>query len=181
VTPAPLLTILTPTFRRPTLLAACLASVGRQTRADLVEHLVIVDHVGRGIAGMYQQIPTYRDAVHGAYVYLLADDDQLVSPTALEALAARLADEAPPALVCYTTKGAATWPSRLTGPPVLGQFDLGCLLTRRDVWQAHCHLYGACYEGDFFFASAVHQATGADWGTWPYLFSRGGVMRGAPE
>ena len=61
----PFISFYTPTYRRPEGLAACLASVGRQTVVDEIEQVVIPDHLGRGIGGMYGELPKYVDALHG--------------------------------------------------------------------------------------------------------------------
>lgn len=175
----PFMTFYTPTYRRPKGLAACLDSVQRQTAVDAIEQIVIPDHVGLGIGGMYQRIPDYADAVHGDYVHVLADDDVLASPTVVERVRdfARTHDQ--PALILVAVNKAGNWilPS---WPPVCGAIDLGCLIVRGDVWQAHAAAYGACYEGDYTFAAALHanhvQAVRMD-----LHFLSGGVMHGAAE
>jgi glycosyltransferase involved in cell wall biosynthesis len=48
----PFLTVLTPTYRRPVGLVACLESVWTQTAIDQIEQVVMVDHIGLGIGGM---------------------------------------------------------------------------------------------------------------------------------
>ena len=74
----PFLTLITPTFRRPAGLTACLASVGAQTAAAEVEHLVLPDHVGYGVpGGLFGRLHWLAPAVRGQYVNLLCDDDTL--------------------------------------------------------------------------------------------------------
>jgi len=156
--------------------------VSEQTLVREIEHLVIPDHVGLGIGGMYQHVPNYVHAAHGEYVHLLADDDVLASPHVVEAVKlAAQANNYPAMLVVKVIKGGGLLP--LDGqpwPPVCGRIDLGCLITRTDVWKSHAHKYGNRYEGDFDFASAVaqsgHEAVMVD-----LLFLVGGVSRGKPE
>jgi len=177
VTPRPFLTFYTPTFRRPQALLRCLASVQAQTAVAAIEHLVVPDYVG----GMFTQIPHYVDAVHGDYVHILADDDELAGPDVV-ALVQDFAWRSglPPIIVVKAQKGGATWPAGAPWPPRCGAIDLGCCIARRDVWERHVEAYGDSYEGDFHFMAAVAQA-GYDAEVLDLLFLRGAVMRGAPE
>ena len=180
----PFITLYTPTFQRPQQLDACFASVRAQQRiADgAIEQIVIPDHVGVGIAGMYERVGQYADAVHGRYVHILADDDQLASPLAVWAV--REAAEAldyPELLIVRSLKGGLDLPLDVNPwPPICGRIDLGCLITRSDVWKRHANDYGRCYEGDYVFAKAL-----ADAGIVPavldVVFVRGAVSRGAAE
>ena len=181
--PQPFITFYTPTFRRPQQLAACLASVQAQQIADgAIEQIVIPDHVGIGIAGMFERIGDYAEAVHGRYVHVLADDDQLASPMAVWAV--REAAEAfdyPALLLVRSRKAGLELPLDASPwPPVCGRIDLGCLITRSDIWKQHAHGYGRCYEGDYVFAQRLHDA-----GIVPVvldvLFVQGAVSRGVSE
>jgi hypothetical protein len=181
----PFITFYTPTFRRPKALAACLSSVNQQTIAGEIEHLVIPDYVGVGIAGMYERVPTYVDAVHGRYVHLLADDDVLASPHVVAALRSFAeARNNPPVIIVRVVKhleeGALMLPLDDQGPPVMGRIDLGCIVTRADVWKAHANDYGKVYEGDFFFAKALWDA-GHQFVYTDLFFLQGAVMRGRAE
>lgn len=177
----PFLSFYTPTYKRPQQLARCLASVANQTLVREIEHVVIPDHVGLGIGGMYQRVPAYKDAIHGQYVHFLADDDVLASPGVVEAVKqAAEQNHNPPMLIVRAIKGGLHLPFGQMWPPVCGQIDLGCFVTRADVWKAHAHCYGNRYEGDFDFADAVaksgHDAVFVD-----VLFLVGGVNYGQPE
>lgn len=177
----PFLTFITPTYKRPKGLAACLASVGQQTAAARIQQVVIADHVGVGIGGMYASLPAYAGSVLGQYVHVLCDDDELAAPDAVERVERfALEQEWPPVILVATNKGGLQWPAGQPWPPMLGQIDLGCFIVRADVWKAHVQHYGQCYEGDWMFADAVyragHRAAWCD-----LLFSVGGVSRGAAE
>ena len=176
-----LLTIITPTYRRPLRLIRCLESVRQQTLVHTIQHLVLPDHVGVGIAGMFASLPTVAPAVLGQYVYVLADDDVLADATVVEDFKAQVG-AAPPVLVCMARKDGSTWPVcdvERVGP-IVGQIDLGCLLVRRDVWVANCHAYGKRYEGDFDFARHLWEL-GIPFTYWPRLVSCGDVLRGRSE
>lgn len=175
----PFISFYTPTFKRPQKLAACLQSVAAQTAVADIEQIVIPDHVGLGVGGMFAQVPRYRDAVHGRYVHMLCDDDVLASPTVVaEVKAFAEAHGDPPVILVKAVKAGMWWPAGDPWPPRCGAIDLGCIITRADVWKQHD--YGHRYEGDYdlmqSIADAGHQAAWCG-----VLFSIGGVNRGAPE
>lgn len=177
----PFLTFYTPTYKRPQALARCLASVAEQTAVADVEQIVIVDHRGVGVEGMYRRVPDYAAAVHGQYVTFLCDDDELAGPDVVAAVRdfAR-AQGHPPLILVATRKGGAIWPVGNPWPPRLSYIDLNCAIVRADVWKQHVHAYGARYEGDFDFLNALYLAgVPAVW--CDELFSVGDVRRGAPE
>ena len=157
----PFITFLTSTFRRPAGLAACLASVGEQTAVEHIEHIVLPDHVGRGIVGgLFERLPQYADAVHGRYVHLLGDDDVLADRTVVERVMAFAdAHDHPPLILVEAKKGPWFLPAPgEPWPPRLGRVDLGCVITRADVWREHVGSYGKRYEGDFDFLLALYAA-----------------------
>lgn len=162
-------------------LARCLQSVQMQTAVADVEQIVVVDHVGVGIDGMYTRVPLYRDAVHGMYVSFLCDDDVLATPHVVDEVrdvAARLND--PPLILVHTRKNGAVWPDQRTWPPSLGHIDLNCAIVRADIWKQHVAAYGARYEGDWDFVHAL--ALAGIQPTWcNVLFSIGAVSRGQAE
>ena len=175
------LTLYTPTYKRPQALARCFASVANQTLVREIEQIVIPDHVGVGIDGMYARVPQYADAVHGLYVTFLCDDDELHGPTVVE----RVKDFAeannhPPLILVGTEKGGNRWPAGNPWPPRLGYIDLNCAIVRSDIWKQYASAYGSRYEGDFDFLNTLHSV-----GVYPVwcdvLLSRGAVSRGAPE
>ena len=177
----PFLSLYTPTYRRPQGLAANLASVQAQTAVADIEQIVIPDHVGIGIGGMFSRVPQYADAVHGRYVAFLCDDDVLAGPTVVEQLRdVAKAEGYPPLIIVRTQKGGAVWPDGNAWPPRMGAIDLNCLIVRSDIWRSHVHCYGNRYEGDFDFAAALW-SHGVYAAPCDLLFSIGGVSRGAAE
>jgi glycosyltransferase involved in cell wall biosynthesis len=177
----PFLSLYTPTYRRPHGLARNLASVQAQTAVDDLEQIVIPDHVGVGIDGMYARVPRYAHAVHGRYVAFLCDDDVLAGPTVVEQVRTHATHAGQPALIVVRTqKNGAIWPTGEYWPPRLGAIDLNCLIVRSDIWRSHVHCYGKRYEGDFDFAESLWQH-GVYASPLDLLFSIGGVSRGAAE
>lgn len=177
----PFLTLYTPTYKRPIALGHCLASVAIQSAVADIEQIVVVDHVGIGVHGMYARVPQYAGAVHGQYVAFLCDDDVLASPVVVEDVRAFIeANGQPPLVIVQTRKAGAVWPANRSWPPEEGAIDLNCAIVRSDVWHQHVGAYGHRYEGDFDFLHALAQA-GIPAAWCPVLFSIGAVSRGAAE
>ncbi len=177
----PFITFYTPTYRRPQQLARCLESVRTQTAVEQIEQIVIPDHIGIGVGGMYGRVAAYVDAVHGAYVHMLCDDDVLADPSVVEQVAAfAVAHDFPPVILVKANKGGNVYPQGTPWPPHCGAIDLGCVMTRADVWKQHAKDYAPVYEGDYWhmkaLADAGHQAVVCD-----LLFCVGGVSRGQAE
>jgi hypothetical protein len=184
MTPQPFLTFYTPTYQRPRALGRCLASVTKQTFVSEIEQVVIPDHVGRGIAGMYAQVPSYVSAVHGEYVHFLADDDVLESADVVERLYEFVREnDNPPVVIVHVVKGGLNLPLDYSGIPVQGKIDLGCAVVRGDIWRdfAGRGSYGLRYEGDFDFVAALWNAK-LPFTYFPgLLFMRGAIMKGTAE
>lgn len=178
---SPFISFYTPTYRRPQGLARCLASVQAQTAVDAIEQVVVADHVGVGIGGMFAHVERYASAMHGDYVHLLCDDDELADTDVVEAVQAfAQLSGFPPVILVNAIKGGLQWPTPNCWPPRLAEIDLSCMITRRDVWLQHVKDYGHRYEGDYDHMAAVaragHRAAFCD-----VLFVIGGVSRGAAE
>lgn len=181
----PFITFITPCYRRPTLREKCVASVRRQTLVDEIQLFSPEDLVGRGVDGMYASLPAYAPAVHGRYVHLLADDDELASPFVVGLVRYFAEQRAWPDVILVNAvkrmeHGALRLPTQWHGVPICGQIDLGCLIVRNDIWQQHVHDYGKVYEGDYVFADALHRA-GRTFERMDTDFVIGAVMRGEPE
>lgn len=182
-TAAPFLSFYTPTFRRPTGLAKCLASVATQTAVERVEQLVVPDHAGLGVTnGLYGRMPFYAEALRGDYVHVLCDDDELASPTAVEQVerfAAKM--QRPAVIVVRARKGNLDLPlCPIETAPVCGRIDLSCYIIRQDVWLRHYKDYGLRYEGDYDHALALWNA-GHRHEFLDMLFVVGGASNGRPE
>ncbi len=177
----PFLTVITPTYRRPAGLAACMESVRTQTLVAEIQQVVMVDHLGVGIDGMYTRVKDYAPIVQGQYVTFLCDDDRFASTTVVEELK-ELAYQhnQPPLFIVDTIKGVNRWPAVQEWPPLMGAIDLNCAVVRGDVWQRFARAYGNRYEGDF-----DHLAAMAEGGIEPVftdlLLSHGAISRGIPE
>lgn len=182
-TAPPFLTLVTPTFRRPQQLAACLASVGRQTAADDLDQLVLPDHVGYGVSGaLFGRLPWYQAAVRGRYVNLLCDDDVLASDTVVATVRMFAAAKGDPeVIVTRVIKNGLSLPQcDPEGEPVCGAVDLTSYLVRQDVWQRHVPDYGTRYEGDFDHALTLFKS-GYRFAFCDVLWAVGAASNGRPE
>jgi glycosyltransferase involved in cell wall biosynthesis len=170
----PFLSFYTPTYRRPQQLAACIASIQNQTRANRCEQIIVPDFVGVGVGGMFAAVPRHASNLHGEYVHFLCDDDVLAGGDVVRRLEAivdaeRDGDGAGPDIVIVgSQKPGGYFPHVNEGPPVLGSIDLGCIVVhRRNVWNGHCSQFGRRYEGDYDFVAHLWAMTEAvknlDW------------------
>lgn len=170
------LTVYTPTFRRPGLLAKCRESVLAQTVP--VEHVIVEDEIGIGVDGMFAEIPLHAHLATGRYVMVLSDDNILVD----RSFAHDLEGKANADVVVF--KGMVegrVLPGVWDSPPELGQIDLSNFAVEREVWQANADKWGHRYEGDFDF---IHHlwSQGFTFRWWDRLvFEALKVSRGAPE
>ena len=144
------LTIYTPTYRRPLLLAECRASVAAQSDPDY-QHLVIEDTVGLGIGGMFAAIRQHTALIEGEYVYVLQDDDVLVDREFVRELKAFVWQHNRPPVVIVRNRKHGLQPRLWRQAPQLGSIDLGSYVVRADVFCRHADQFGARYEGDYDF------------------------------
>jgi hypothetical protein len=180
---SPFLTIITPTFKRPKQLAACLNSVAKQTAVADIEQIVLPDHVGYGVpGGLFGRMAWIKPIVRGAYVNVLCDDDVLPDECAVETIKAFSAKHEDPAvIVARVIKNGLHLP--LCAPeaePICGQVDLTSFIVRSDVWHAHVGDYGMRYEGDFDHCSALYRA-GHRFAFCDVLWAVGAASNGRPE
>jgi len=178
----PFLSIYTTYFRRPSAIGRCLMSVGAQTAVDDLEHLVVPDHAGYGVAaGLYGRLAWYQGALRGQYIHLLPDDDALAGDTVVEQVRAFAVKRGfPPVITVNVRKGTTTLPARPASPPAVGEVDLCSFIVRSDIWRRHLADFGMRFEGDGDFAVALHQA-GVPFAHLDLLFVVGPQNSGHPE
>jgi hypothetical protein len=190
----PFLSIYLPTFKttdgqlaRPQGLASALWSIDLQhtPRKDFVQVVIAEDAVrgGSGVGGMFAQVPEHAARVQGDYVVWLCDDDVLADDSVVTRLFAAVEEaHRPDVLVVSTIKGHfGRLPFHGFGPPILGAFDLNCLVMKRDVWLAHVSDWAAGYEGDYAAAIAMWNAGRRFVYRTDLLFSKGAISQGQPE
>lgn len=174
----PFLTFYVPTYKRPKMLADCLASIKAQSDRDY-EVVLIRDEVGIGIDGMYGDIRNHAQEVSGDYVFVLSDDNLVTDTDFVKGLKEQAADS--PDVIVFKNQIVGVLPSIWEGAPELGQIDLSCFAVRRDIWQKHAADWGECYAGDYYFIRALWDA-GYRFKWWDKLVIRAQkIMRGQPE
>lgn len=157
----PFFSIITRTFRRPTLLAVCRQSVLSQNFTAGVEHIIIEDKVGVGIAQSYRALRTQE--VEGKYVIILDDDNALNDVDVLTSLAAYIDS-------VDTGMGAASisafFVKARVGERQLpeaddireGNVDAMNIVTSKQVFDEFKQYFGERYSGDWDFIAAVDKA-----------------------
>ncbi len=177
----PFLTIYTPTFRRPKQLERCKASVAAQTEGGY-QHVVVVDDIGIGVAGMFRDIPEHHADIAGDYVYFLSDDDVFADADVIRDLKqfAQAADF-PDVIMARSSIGPLLYPMPQCwrAEPVQGGVTLSNWIVRRHVWLSVP--YGGRYEGDVDFIAACW-ASGLRFAWWDrHICHAEGWGRGQPE
>jgi len=147
---------------RPNLLLSCRSSIRGQTDADL-EHIVLADEIGRGIAWANMQFYHHRNIPQGEYVLMLDDDDYLATPYAVEMLKRVVELAREPDIVVFRDLRAglgklpseAVWRSRM---PIANEISGQDFIVRRDVWYDNIWAFGLDYGGDFQFMEALWES-----------------------
>lgn len=174
----PFLTFYVPTYKRPKMLADCLASIQAQSDPDY-EVVLIRDEVGIGIGGMYRDIRNHAEQVSGDYVFVLSDDNLVTDIDFVKGLKEQAADN--PDVIVFKNEIGRVLPSIWGAAPVCGHIDLSCFAVKREVWQANASRWGECYEGDYYFIRALWDA-GYIFKWWDKLVIKAQkIMRGLPE
>lgn len=157
----PFLSIITRTYKRPRMLAQCVASVQAQTVP--VEHIVAEDMQGLGVAESHRLLLEAQP--HGRYVMHLDDDNLIVYPWFVSDLEAA-ANAYDPDVIVFRMNNCefGILPDRFVWQqkPLWRHIDGGCVAVKRDVWRACIPAIitggpdgGPCYEGDFFYLKAL--------------------------
>lgn len=167
---SPLLTIVTRHLpRRERLLAVCRASIDMQTDQDL-QHLVIVDNVGRGLSWANRQFVAHADEVRGDYVFILDDDDRLVR----DDFVASIREVAGPKLIVVRMdhqrrEGGHIEPFVLPksgdwgrGCPPFASIGVSAVVVRRDVWVEAIEDFAPRRGGDYPFFQTCFELAGDD-------------------
>lgn len=177
------LTILTPTYKRPIGLKMCKASVQGQHRSEEIQHLIVADEVGLGVAGMYAALPQANDAIEGEWVYVLSDDDVLVYPRMIDLI--EHVEATAPQAQCIMVKmfcngRVLPWPQCWEAAPLMGGVTLSNWIVKRDIHIAHP--FGARYEGDFDQIASIYTANvPIAWADLVLSASQAGANFGRPE
>jgi hypothetical protein len=173
------LSVYVPTYKRPVMLAKCLASIDAQTDKDL-EIVLIRDEIGIGIDGMYADIQNHLDQVNGDYVFVLSDDNLITDSEFVSELKA-IAQSYNPDVIVFKNKIIGTLPDIWNAAPQEGHIDLSCFAVKADIWKANADKWGKCYAGDYHFIRALWDQGHSFywWDKTPIMAMR--ISRGAAE
>lgn len=161
----------------------CRASVAGQHRSDEIQHLVVVDEIGKGVNGMYRDLPQVNDQIEGRWVYVLSDDDVLVYPRVVDLIeqVERDAPEAQCIMVKMFCNGRVLpWEACWQAPPQMGGVTLSNWIAKKDIHIAHP--FGQRYEGDYDALASIYAAgIPIAWADLVLAASQRGANFGRPE
>ena len=147
-----LLTILTRTFQRPTLLKRNQDSLAKQTCQDFQQELLNdTKGLGAGGSGMLLQ----KKAIKGDYVWVLDDDDYIIDPEFIQKLKDKIESIQPDVIICYAKRFGKIMPDLL--PLELAHCTGINIVVSKAVWMKHRKDWSTRYEGDWDFINAVIQ------------------------
>lgn len=155
------LEVVTRTYKRPTLLAANVASVA--ALGDQVLHTILRDEVGMGVAAANAQLADFTPSAQ--WVWLLDDDDLCTRPELVADIEyLTWLHGGPAAIIVRMDHGAPLGVLPNDGdwqqPPKEAGIGCSAIIVRRGVWLRHRHAWASRrYASDFDFISSV-------WATW---------------
>jgi glycosyltransferase involved in cell wall biosynthesis len=153
----PFLTVVTRCYKRPQALKVNQASLRSQSDPDY-EQVLLVDEIGRGIEWAHTNMATACPRIHGDYVLVLDDDDQIVVDTLIAEL--KEAARSDPDLIMLRMQIVPGFvvpeDDHFRAPPVVGHIGMSCFAVKRDLWVANVQHFEPVYQGDFTFIDAVY-------------------------
>ncbi len=174
----PFLEVVTRCYKRPTMLAANIASLMAQTDPDW-RQTFLVDHVGIGVAAANARLADVEPV--GDYVWVLDDDDLCIEPRLVAILKQVMGQDCYVVQMDHGELGILPPTDHYGKPPVESLIGSSALICRADVWRAEREAWrSGRYASDFDFANSVF----AHWQpTWLNLVASRIQQRsiGAPE
>ena len=160
----PFFSIITRTMPgRAELLERCAQLVKAQSFTS-VEHLIIHDEVGVGVADAQRFMHTA--SPRGEYVLVLDDDDYLSAPDVLEKLHAEIAGKRPPFAVVKVAHGVFGEMPLVWGDgvkPNVGEITVSNVVVEHVQWYLHRKAFGAHYAGDWDWVNSLFAEHAPQW------------------
>lgn len=152
------MSIITRTCQRPSELQRCINSVLNQTDPDF-EHIIIPDDIVHGLYWANRQIAECRTKLKGDYVYVLDDDDFIISFSFIEELKKLInnLDSKPELIICRGTLNDEQFPKVWKDKVIRGQIAASNLIVRTDVFDAHAGAWDQPRSGDYKFFESVYK------------------------
>lgn len=145
---------------RQALLARCVDSVRAQTLGD-VEHIILRDEVGVGVAAAQRMLWTVTPK--GDYVLVLDDDDYLSAPDVLMQVGVRLLSRPKFAVVKVCHGQFGVMPLEWGQVPAIARITVSNVIVANAVWVLHRQQFGLRYAGDFDFIASLFDAYNPQW------------------
>lgn len=152
----PFLTVITRAYKRPHMLAANQRSLADQTDPDY-EQVILRDEIGIGVAAANVLIRHTIGLVRGEYVLILDDDDLIVDMGLIANLKHLTADRPGVVMVRWDhgERGILPYANYIGAIPPRGAVGGGSPIVRADLFRALAHTWGASYDGDYDYVTAV--------------------------
>jgi hypothetical protein len=115
------------------------------------------DPDGRGIGWSYRNMAAYAPHLVGEWIWILDDDDCVVSQTFVADLRVIAAVHDPDVVLVRMDHGARgilpgkNWQRK----PVMGDIGCSAFVVKRAIWQKHAHHFSDSYAGDFDFIASI--------------------------
>jgi len=136
----------------------CRNSVLAQKDPDF-DHIVIKDMIGVGFARTNGYFYEYRDLIHGQYVFILDDDDVLVTDDFVSDMKKIAKENDNPGMIFVRM-----WISDHTYPThvdwkvpklTINHIGTSCVVVRNDLWKEKIKNFLQRKAGDFFFIESI--------------------------
>jgi len=175
------LSVYTATYNRPQLLDRCMTSVLRQSLP--CEHIIVHDHVGLGVAGMYTDVKNHAHRCTGDYVMMLNDDDYLRHNDVVWDLWQADHGSDAEVLMFRGDLCGEIYPREDSWrfAPNLGSVCISNFAMRNDIWLKHARDWQPIYEADFAMIDLLWKQNYTFKWLDPVVFVVDRVSRGQPE
>ena len=146
-------------YTRPNMFKNCCDSVAMQKDQDF-EHVVITDNEGIGSAKANGLFNKNKDQVKGEYVFMLDDDDVLISDEFIGDMKQLVKLHNPEIIFVRMLINDELYPTEMDWKkPRLYQNHIGTsnIVVRNDLWQKYIHCFIEAQVGDFVFINEIYK------------------------
>lgn len=145
-------------YKRPNMYKLCCESVDRQKDQDL-EHIILRDDIGVGFARANGFFYENRDKVKGDYVFMLDDDNVLITDDFVTDLKEIVKIHSPEMIFIRNLIDGVLYPSSryVWGKDklIINHIDTANVVVKKELWQKHIINFLQRKAGDFFFIDSV--------------------------
>jgi hypothetical protein len=155
----PFVSFITRCYKRPRYLEVNRAAIRQQTDQDY-EHILLIDHTGRGVDWANTQFDRYKDYVQGCWVYMIDDDDFLATPHFIADIRRIATQNNPDIMMCRVDHGrlGVLPPNDIWGyKPQSGRIGTSSVIVKAEIWKRHIHTFTTAYDGDYCFIRTLFE------------------------